>query len=73
MRYSDDDNWHVIPINDWVEHETSEDCPCGPQVEIILRDDEPDAHLYHHPALDGRELIEQGRTIPKEGVGDGVG
>lgn len=66
LRYSDDDSWHVIPVDDLVEHETSEDCPCGPQVEIVMRVDAPDAHLYHHSALDGHELLEQGRAIPKE-------
>lgn len=67
MRHSDDDNWHTIPINDWIEHETTEDCPCGPQVEIITHDDAPDSHMYYHAALDGREIIERGETIPEEG------
>lgn len=69
----DSDTWHVIPVNDHIEHE-DHDCPCGTEVEIIPRDGLPDAYIYAHRALDGRELIERGETIPTEGPDDdGVG
>jgi hypothetical protein len=43
---------HVLPVNDLVEHELSEDCVCGPWVELLSEEDLP---LVVHHALDGRE------------------
>ena len=46
---------HVIPLNDYREHEETEDCWCKP-----LRDDEEQRVVIHN-ALDGREEYENGR------------
>jgi hypothetical protein len=46
---------HVEPINDLIEHE-DDDCPCGPDVEAVFRDDGSNGWLITHHSLDGREL-----------------
>ena len=53
MRLSND--IHVIPINDFRDHEETEHCWCRPQ-----RDDE-EPRVVIHNALDGREDYENGR------------
>jgi len=45
--------WHVIPNNDWIEHEETTTCPCEPRVEIINGE-----MIIIHNALDQRELKE---------------
>lgn len=49
----DSDEAHVIPQDDMIEHEESEDCICMPGIEIVN-----EAWLYVHHSLDGRELQE---------------
>ena len=44
---------HVVPINDLIEHEDSDDCICGPDTEFVSGG----AVISHH-SLDGRELNE---------------
>ena len=45
---------HVIPLQDFRQHEASAGCWCGPQPD-------PEAPcVWVHRALDGRELIERG-------------
>lgn len=44
---------HVLPLNDLIDHETSEDCVCGPEVELVSAVD--DGWLISHHSLDGRE------------------
>lgn len=41
---------HVLPTNDLVEHETSEDCVCIPKVTFLT-----DGKVVTHNSLDGRE------------------
>lgn len=62
------DHVHVIPINDLIEHEENDDgdCPCGPEVQPVEREDGSIAWLYTHNALDGRDLEEQGQGVPLE-------
>lgn len=50
-----DGDVHVVPVNDLIEHETSEDCPCGPTAEAVKRDDGSVGWVITHHALDGRE------------------
>lgn len=59
---------HVMPIDDLVEHELDDDgeCPCGPEVQPVEREDGSIAWLYLHNALDGRDLEEQGTVVPLE-------
>ena len=49
---------HVVPVNDLIEHQTDEDCPCGPTPELVQRFGEPDRWVIVHHSLDGRELTE---------------
>ena len=51
--------WHVQPVNDLIEHEDSDDCPCGPVVEPVPRDDGSMGWIVTHHSLDGRELKER--------------
>lgn len=64
----DMDHVHVIPIDDLIEHEYDEegDCPCGPEVRPVEREDGSIAWLYVHNALDGRDLEEIGQGVPME-------
>lgn len=59
---------HVFPINDLVEHEWDDDgeCPCGPEVQPVEREDGSIGWVYMHNALDGRDLEEQGQGVPME-------
>lgn len=56
-----DDNerveYHVMPVNDLREHESSLDCWCQPK-----RDDEHPIIIVHR-SMDGREAYEQGRKL----------
>lgn len=54
------DTRHVYPGNDLIEHdtETDGDCPCGPTVEPVVRDDGSIGWIYIHHSLDGREQHE---------------
>jgi hypothetical protein len=44
---------HVVPLDDLVEHELSDDCCCGPKVDVVNW-----PFLVIHSALDGRETYE---------------
>jgi hypothetical protein len=46
---------HVVPVEDLIEHNITEDCPCGPRVEPVERDDGSYGWLHVHHSLDGRE------------------
>ena len=47
--FNDEDAVHVIPIDDWVEHEHSSGCICRPEVEVGYK------NLVIHDAADGRK------------------
>lgn len=50
------DNVHVLPVSDLIEHdEVGDDCPCGPTVEPVERQDGSFGWLIIHHSLDGRE------------------
>lgn len=51
---------HVRPVGDLIEHSWA-DCPCGPAVQPVKRDDGSCGWLYVHHSLDGRELAEAGQ------------
>jgi len=53
-----DNTLHVHPLADLIEHELTEDCPCGPRAQREERADGSDGWLLIHSALDGRELAE---------------
>lgn len=59
---------HIMPINDLVEHEWDDDgnCPCGPEVQPVKREDGSIGWCYIHSALDGRDLDEDGQGVPLE-------
>lgn len=49
---------HTMPVGDFIEHVTSEDCPCGPTAEAVKRDDRSVGWLHVHHSLDNREAGE---------------
>lgn len=50
---------HVLPVNDLMGHvEIDDECPCGPDVEAVFRDDGTNGWLIIHHSLDGRERHE---------------
>lgn len=53
---------HTYPVADLIEHEIDgSECPCGPTVEPVPREDGSIGwHVVHH-SLDGRELTELDR------------
>lgn len=53
---------HVIPLNDLIEHETTDTCPCGPDDRLVPRLDGSVAWLTVHHSLDGREHSETDHT-----------
>lgn len=42
---------HTIPLDDLIDHEVSDDCVCGPDVEFVSG-----GLIIVHHSLDGREL-----------------
>jgi hypothetical protein len=48
---------HVIPNNDLMQHELSENCSCEPVDDPTAVED----YVWHHRALDGREDYESGK------------
>lgn len=62
------DYGHIMPRNDLIEHESDDDgeCPCGPEVQPVEREDGSIIWVYVHNALDGRDLEEQGQGVPME-------
>lgn len=59
---------HVVPNGDLIEHEENDEgeCPCGPEVNPVEREDGTIGWVYVHNALDGRDLEEQGQGVPME-------
>jgi hypothetical protein len=50
----------VLPVNDLIEHERSDDCICGPDTRFFAEDGTMyDMPVVLHHSLDGRELAEQ--------------
>jgi len=49
---------HVTPINDLIDHDLNDECPCGPTAEPVAADDGSIGWLHTHHSLDGRELRE---------------
>jgi hypothetical protein len=49
-----DDEMHIIPENDLIEHTLSDDCVCGPE----LTDLGEGQVMVTHASLDGREFEE---------------
>jgi hypothetical protein len=49
---------HVIPVDDLIDHTSDDDCPCGPTVEPVVRDDGSTGWVHVHHSLDGREQDE---------------
>lgn len=47
---------YVVPDNDLILHEINEqaDCVCGPKMELLQSEQDGDAWMIVHEALDGR-------------------
>jgi hypothetical protein len=54
------DEAHVHPVGDLIEHEFTDDCPCGPESRPVKRDDGSVGWLVVHNSLDGSERKEAG-------------
>ena len=48
--------YRVVPVDDMIEHDSNEDCVCGPMYMPRERDDGSFGYVYVHHSLDGREL-----------------
>lgn len=46
---------HVMPMDDAIEHEDSDDCVCGPITKPVEREDGTIGWVVVHHSLDGRE------------------
>ena len=58
---------HVLPVGDLIEHEdVGDECPCGPTIEPVPRDDGSIGWLTVHHSLDGREATEDYRPAHGE-------
>lgn len=55
--YDKNNVWHVLPINDALEHRESVECECKPKLEL----QDNDGLVVVHNAYDGRELEENGK------------
>jgi len=53
---------HIHPLDDLIEHQLDDDCPCGPRQEMVKRDDGSVGWLVVHNSLDGREQRESAAT-----------
>jgi hypothetical protein len=49
---------HVVPTNDLIQHDTTDNCPCGVRTEPVVRPDGTIRWLHIHHSLDGREQHE---------------
>lgn len=48
-------DYHVVPVDDLLEHEIEEDCACLPETKPVERDDGSLGWVVVHNAWDGRE------------------
>lgn len=63
--WSDANTWHVYPSGDTIEHETDgAECLCGPQTEVVRRDDGSVGWVILHHSMDGREFSESDYAGP---------
>ena len=53
---------HVHPLDDLIEHQMDDSCPCGPRQEPVKREDGSVGWLVVHNSLDGRERDEDAAT-----------
>ena len=58
MQANASDTWHVIPLNDFKDHDETETCWCSPSVEYVGV-----GTIVTHHAMDDRESYEQGRKL----------
>lgn len=52
---------HVLPLDDLIHHDETDDCACGPHAEPVPDDDGSIGWLITHHSLDGREQHEVSR------------
>lgn len=56
--FDEPDGPHIVPRNDLITHEISQDCVCGPETIPVLHDDGTVSFMYTHHSLDDREKDE---------------
>lgn len=49
---------HVLPVDDLIDHQENDECPCGPRSEPVVRADGSVGWSVVHHSLDGRERAE---------------
>lgn len=49
---------HIVPIGDFLEHEHTDECACGPTSEVVIEEGRTDGWIVTHHSLDGRESRE---------------
>jgi hypothetical protein len=67
--YTQDNEVHVIPRGDAIDHPLTDECICGPRNEVVQRDDGSFGWLAVHNSVDGREFSEPdhaGAPMPQE-------
>lgn len=52
-----EERWHVVPVDDLREHNSSKTCWCHPTP------DDEDPGIYVHHSMDQREEYEKGRPL----------
>lgn len=50
---------HIVPAEDLVAHEKTDNCVCGTTIELVKAHDGSDRWVYTHYSLDNRELLEK--------------
>lgn len=50
--------YHVLPVNDVIDHTEDDHCLCGPRSEGVQREDGSYGWVIVHHSLDGREAHE---------------
>jgi hypothetical protein len=67
--YSVDNEAHIIPTGDIIDHTLTDECVCGPRNEPVRRGDGSYGWLVAHSSIDGREFTEPdytGAPMPEE-------
>lgn len=60
------DTYHVMPVDDLVEHETNDSCVCVPTPDPVKRDDGSMGWVIIHHSLDGREIEERRAELERQ-------
>lgn len=54
---------HEVPTGDSFDHETADDCPCGPTDRPLAGEDGSVSFVAVHHSLDGRQRLKSEKTL----------